>query len=74
MFKSWTTSADDADTLARNVEAHLNEHADEVLSVSYAVADKHRALVVYRPIEAALGAPAEAAVTVAEHILEQNQG
>ena len=73
MFKSWTTSADDAESLARNVEAHLNEHAEEVVSVSYAVTDKHRALLVYRPVEPTLGEQV-VAVTVAEHILEQNQG
>jgi hypothetical protein len=70
MFKAWATSAPDGQTLARAVEAHLNEYADEVVSVAYAVTDRHHILAVYRPLDAAPGLGEEAAVAVAEQIIE----
>ena len=71
MYKTWTGQSDDMDTLARNLEAHLNEYADEVVSVSYAVAGAHYVLAVYREIEMASDAREEAAVTVAEQIIDE---
>lgn len=71
MFKTWTASAKELPALARAVEGHLNEFAEEVISVSYAIAGaEHHVLVVYRPVELELDATLEAAVSVAEDIVE----
>ena len=72
MFKTWTASDEDPEALARAVEGHLNEFAAEV-SVGYAVAEKHFVMVVYRQVEAAQNDRQEAAVSVAEEIVEQAQ-
>ncbi|GAC1473096.1 MAG: hypothetical protein PVSMB7_26600 [Chloroflexota bacterium] len=71
MFRTWTTSADDAETVSRALEVHLNEFADEVVSVSYSVDGAYHVLAVYRGIEHVVE-NAEA-VTVAERILEGAQ-
>lgn len=71
MFKTWTNSADDAELLARSLEAHLNEFADEVVAVSYDVRDKHRVLAVYRTIEPSQNDLAEAALAEAESVLDE---
>jgi hypothetical protein len=73
MYKAWHTSASNPATLARRIEAHLNEHAHEVLSVSYAISGEHFALVVYRPTELIEAGTELAAVESAEHIIEQSQ-
>jgi hypothetical protein len=73
MYKTWAFSAQDGETVARNLEAHLNEHASEIISVSYAVAKKHHVLVVYRVIEVSDTVGAEYAVSAAEHIIDQAQ-
>lgn len=70
MFKTWCASADQLETLARDLEAHLNEYADEVVAVSYAIGDAHAILAVYKPVEpGALVGEAEA-VVAAEEIIE----
>jgi hypothetical protein len=69
MYKAWTGSAEDAESLARALEAHLNEFADEVYSVGYAVTDRHHALAVYRAIDS-IGST-ERAVAVAESIIDE---
>lgn len=73
MYKTWTTSAGDAEAVARGLEAHLNEYADEVVSVCYAVTDRHHVLAVYRPVEPAGHGREEAAVAVAEQIIDRTQ-
>jgi len=74
MFKTWTASDDDAQKLARAVEGHLNEFVEEVVSVGYAIAeDRHHVLVVYRSMEASHEGRMEAAVSIAEGIVEQSQ-
>jgi hypothetical protein len=73
MFKTWTQSARDAETLARELEAHLNEYADEIISVCYVVNTDHHVLAVYRPVDTSLSPPVETAVAVAEHIIEDAQ-
>jgi hypothetical protein len=73
MYKTWVASATDAETLARNLEIHLNEFASEVISVSYAVNDVHQVLAVYREIDMSVEQRAEEAVNVAEHILDGAQ-
>lgn len=73
MYRSWVFSADDGETVARHLEAHLNEFADEVVSVSYAVTKRHHVLAVYRAIETALGDAAGEAVSVAEQIIDEVQ-
>lgn len=73
MYTAWTTSADNPDALARSVEAHLNEFAGEVISVSYAVHAQHHALVVYRAIEITEES-VEEAIAVAEHIIDGAHG
>ena len=70
MFKTWSASGEDGETLARDLEAHLNEYAEELLGVGYAVGQRHYALAVYRPLGAA--EPDEAAaVTVATQIIDR---
>ena len=73
MFKTWTASDDDPQALARALEGHLNEFALDVVSVGYAVAEKHFVMVVYRQVEAAQDDRQEAAVSLAEEIVEQAQ-
>ncbi len=73
VFKTWTASDHDPEQLARTLEAHLSEFAQEVISVGYAVSDRHFVLVVYRPLEADHDHRLEAAVSVAEEIVEQAQ-
>jgi hypothetical protein len=70
MYRTWTASAQDAESLARALEIHLNEFADAVLSVSYAVSQAHYVLVVYTPIDPTRLAEDEAAVAVAEQIID----
>lgn len=73
MFKTWTASDDDPQALARALEGHLNEFAEEVVSVGYAVAGKHFVMVVYREVEPAQNERQEAAVSLAQDIVEQAQ-
>jgi hypothetical protein len=73
VYKTWAFSAQDGETVARNLEAHLNEYASEVVSVSYAVAAEHHVLAVYRVIDVPDAVGAEYAVTAAEHIIDQAQ-
>lgn len=74
MFKSWTASDPDPEALARHLEGHLNEYAEVILSVSYSVsAGRHHVLAVYRPIEPLGDDHLEAAVTLAEEIVEEAQ-
>jgi hypothetical protein len=73
MFKTWTASSGDVESLARELEVHLNEFADEVISVAYAVTDRHHVLAVYRLIDLSIEDREEAAVSVAEHIIEGAQ-
>lgn len=74
MFKTWTASDDDNQALARLVEGHLNEHAEVIISVSYSVeAGRHPVLAVYKPVEAADDGHLEAAVSIAEQIVEEAQ-
>ncbi len=73
MYKTWTSSHDDAETVARDLEVHLNEYAEEVISVAYSVDDRHHVLAVYRAIGPATEAQHEAAVSVAEQILDDAQ-
>ena len=70
MYRTWTASARDAQSLARALEIHLNEFAETVLSVSSAVDDAHHVLVVYEPIEPSAIAADETAVEVAEKIID----
>lgn len=70
MFKTWTDSADSAELLARDLEAHLNEFAAEVVAVSYHVDRKHRVLAVYRVIEPPVSDAAEAVLAEAESVLD----
>ena len=73
MFKAWTAMAEDQQELERAIEVHLNEFADEIISVAYAVAGHHYALVVYRALEME-EAGAEVAVAAAEQIIDEYQG
>ncbi|MBV9279137.1 MAG: hypothetical protein JOZ41_03560 [Chloroflexi bacterium] len=73
MYKTWCASAEDPETLARVLEAHLNEFADEVVSVSYSVDRHHHVLAVYRPVEPGELGSQQAAVTVAERIIDHAQ-
>jgi hypothetical protein len=73
MFKVWTGSDADADSLARQLEAHLNEFAAEVVAISYSVADDHFVMAVYRPVEVSVDDRMEAAVGVAEDIVSDAQ-
>lgn len=69
-YETWTASDRDGESLARALEAHLNEFAERVISVSYAVSDQHYVLAVYEPVETVLADEEEAAVTVAEQIID----
>jgi hypothetical protein len=70
-FETWTSSADDAESLARSLEAHLNEFAERVISVSYSVNAGHHVLAVYEPVgPIAEGAVEEEAIIVAEQIID----
>ena len=73
MFKTWTASSGDVESLSRDLEVHLNEFADEVISVAYAVRDRHYVLAVYRAVELSIEDRQEVAVSVAEHIIEGAQ-
>jgi hypothetical protein len=73
MYKAWSASAEDGRTLARGLEAHLNEFAHEVVSVSYAIDKDHHVLAVYRPVEPDVVPAKEAAVTFAEQIIDKAQ-
>ncbi len=74
MLKTWTASHHDAAALAEILEAYLNEFAETVLSVGYAVTDeRHQVMVVYQVLEAAKDDRTEAAVTLAVDIVEQAQ-
>lgn len=69
MYRVWTASAGTPDALARSLEMHLNEFAEEIVAVSYAVTDAHHVLAVYRAVDLS-GRPAvEAAVAVAEELV-----
>jgi hypothetical protein len=70
MFKAWTASSRDIESLARDLEAHLNEFADEVVSVAYSVTDRHHVLALYKQIELFSDDRQEVAVAEAEHIIE----
>lgn len=69
-FQTWTSCGADGQALARALEAHLNEFAERVISVSYAVTDKHYVLAVYEPVGPSVSVAQEAAVTVAEYIID----
>lgn len=69
-FQTWTSSNTDAGTLGRELEAHLNEFAERVISVAYAVTDAHYVFALYEPVQPAGDASEEAAVTVAEQIID----
>jgi hypothetical protein len=74
MFKTWTGTAADPETLAKSLEGHLNEFARTVVGMSYAIGgERHHVLVVYETVEAADDARMEAAVSIAEGIVEQAQ-
>ena len=70
MFKTWTSSSREIESLARALEAHLNEFADEVVSVAYAVTDRHHVLALYKRVELSSADQQEVAVAEAEHIIE----
>lgn len=72
MYRTWTGSADDPETVARALEAHLNEFADVVISVAYAVDAGHHVLAVYTEIDAGGDRVEEAAVAVAEQIIDNS--
>jgi hypothetical protein len=69
MYRSWTCSGEDGKSVARALEAHVNEFADEIVSVSYAVDREHHVLVVYREVGGLDEEPAQA-VAVAEQIID----
>jgi hypothetical protein len=69
MFKTWTSSSREIESLARALEAHLNEFADEVVSVAYAVTDQHYVLALYKRVELSSQDRQEVAVAEAEHII-----
>lgn len=74
MFRTWTDSNIEPESLARALEGHLNEFADEVISVAYAVSEgQHFVLAVYRGVESNGDRHMEAAVDLAEDILEEAQ-
>jgi hypothetical protein len=70
MYRSWTCSGENGETVARALEAHLNEFAGEVVSVCYAVDETHYVLVVYREIAGLAEEAPAIAVAEAEHILD----
>ena len=70
MLKTWTASSREVESLARDLEAHLNEFADEVVSVGYAVTDRHYVLAVYKMVELSIEDRQEVAVSEAKHIIE----
>jgi hypothetical protein len=71
MYKTWGTSAEDLETLERALDLFLNEYVGTLISVSYAISERHHVLVVYEPVEVESTAREEAAVSAAEEILEQ---
>lgn len=68
MYKAWHGSGDDMSVVTRRLEAHLNEFAEEVISVSYAISTGHHILAVYRTVEVA--DTESAAVVAAEEIID----
>lgn len=68
MYQVWTASADSAEALEHKLEVQLNEFADEVVSVSYAVTDSggHHVLLVYRGIAGGGGLRSAVAAEVAD--------
>ncbi|MGH2441588.1 MAG: hypothetical protein ACRDFX_00290 [Chloroflexota bacterium] len=73
MYKVWATSAENAGELARSIERHLNEFAEEVISVCYEVDTGHHALVVYRANGTMVEVREEEAVAEAEQIIDTFQ-
>ncbi len=73
MYVAWTASASTPEELARAVETQLNEYAEDIISVSYAVDHGHHALLVYRSIEP-IDATSVGAVAVAEQIIDESYG
>ncbi len=71
MYKAWWCSAPAGETLAKLVEAHLNEFADEVISVAYSISDEHNVLAIYREIAESHESEMEASVSIAEQILDE---
>lgn len=74
MYRAWTASADDPEELARAVEVHLNEFAEEIISVAYAVDRNHHVFVVYRPIEVEVAEAAAEVLATADALLEEQRG
>jgi hypothetical protein len=74
MYRTWTASADDAVTLARELEIHLNEYAEAVLSVSYSVDTAHHVLVVYTPIDPSELAAQRAVFAEVEQLIDSAPG
>lgn len=70
MYKTWSMSAEDAATLEQGLDSFLNEYVGHLVSVSYAVTNRHHVLVVYEPVDVNGNTHEEAAVTAAEEILE----
>lgn len=70
MFKTWTSSAADPEILARSLEAHLNEFAQDVVAISYAVTDRHYVLAVYTEVLPLDDVVEEEAVALAEQIID----
>ncbi len=74
MYKAWSAKAPEESELARAIELHLNEFAEEVISVAYAIGDQHYALVVYRPIDARELVSMQSALAEAVQIIDDAQG
>lgn len=70
MYKTWSMSAEDTATLEQGLDSFLNEYVGHLVSVSYAVTNRHYVLVVYEPVDVNGNTREEAAVTAAEEILE----
>lgn len=71
MIRTWVASDADPTNLARRLEAHLNEFAERVISVSYTIRQQHHVLAVYCELETAGTPGEERAVAVAEEIIDQ---
>lgn len=76
VYQVWTASAESAEALEHKLEVQLNEFAEEVVSVSYAVTDSggHHVLLVYRGIASGTGLRAAVAAEVAEESLAETGG
>lgn len=70
MYKTWSISAGDLESLQHELDTFLNEFVEELISVSYAIQDRHYVLVVYRAVDLEVSRGAEAAVSAAEEIIE----